>query len=131
MDESRIPHWRVLKKKELAKNRFITLNEEICQEPESGKEGSFYVIEALDWVNIIAITKEKELVLVEQYRYGIHANAYEIPGGVVDPGENPAIAIMRELEEETGYVASPTSEFRQIGVVNPNPALMSNKCYTY
>jgi ADP-ribose pyrophosphatase len=50
---------------------------------------------------------------------------------VIDEGENPADAALRELREETGYERSEKSEFRKIGEVIPNPAFIRNKCYTY
>jgi 8-oxo-dGTP pyrophosphatase MutT (NUDIX family) len=52
----------------------------------------------------------------------------EFPGGVIDPGEDPKAASARELTEETGYIAE---ELTLIGEINPNPAFMSNTCYTY
>ena len=68
------------------------------------------------------------MVLVEQYRHGTDEMTIEIPGGAVDPGESPATAAARELEEETGYRAS---ELIEIGRVDPNPAFLSNRCWTY
>ena len=69
--------------------------------PRTGKEHQFYVIESVDWCNVIAITKDDELVMVEQYRQGTSLIELELPGGMVDPGEQPIETAPRELREET------------------------------
>jgi 8-oxo-dGTP pyrophosphatase MutT (NUDIX family) len=81
-----------------------------------------------DWCNVIAETPEGELVMVWQYRFGTDALSLEIPGGVIDPGEAPAAAALRELREETGYEAD---SVELLSVVDPNPALQGNKCWSY
>ena len=94
----------------------------------SGREHQFLKLDCPDWVNIIAVTNERQMVLVEQYRHGTDEMTVEIPGGAVDPGESPETSAARELEEETGYRAS---ELIEIGRVEPNPAFLSNRCWTY
>ena len=91
-------------------------------------QGDFYVLEAPEWVNVIPITKENEVVLVEQYRYGIEQPTLEIPGGMVDGGESPLRAAKRELQEETGYRSE---MWRSLGKVSANPAIMSNFTHMY
>lgn len=66
--------------------------------------------------------------MIEQYRHGANETQMEIPGGIIDPGENPQQAALRELREETGFIGTKAIE---IGRVNPNPALFSNICYTF
>lgn len=90
----------------------------------------FYVLEPNDWVNVIPITPEGNVVLVEQYRHGIEGITLEIPGGTLDHNDNsPLQAAARELLEETGYV-SPL-ELIELGSVHPNPAIQSNLCHTF
>ena len=86
----------------------------------------FFVINAPDWVNVVALTPEQHLVLVRQFRYGTNDFSLEIPGGVMDAGEDPITAGLRELREETGYVGTKT---RLLGSVHPNPAMQSNRCH--
>ena len=86
----------------------------------------FYVVHSPDWVNVIALTPDNQLVLVNQFRFGVDGFSLEIPGGVMEPGEDPVAAGLRELREETGYEGR---RARVIGVTHPNPAIMSNRCH--
>ncbi len=87
-----------------------------------------FVFSCPDWCNVIAETPEGELVFIWQYRFGTDEMSLEIPGGVIDPGEEPLAAARRELLEETGYEAE---SFELVSVVAPNPALQDNRCFTY
>ena len=95
---------------------------------KTGKTGDFDRLDCADWVNIIARTKENNIVMVRQYRHGIDEITEEIPGGAIDPGEDPLVAAKRELAEETGYVSE---NWYKTGEVIPNPAMMKNKCLFY
>jgi len=88
----------------------------------------FYRINSASWVNVVSRTPQGHFVMVRQFRQGSASVTLEIPGGLVDPGEDPAEAAARELEEETGYRPS---SVRKIGEVNPNPALFANRVHTY
>ncbi len=94
--------------------------------PKRKTEGEFYVVHTRDWVNIIPITPNYEMILVNQYRFGIKNTSWEIPGGVMDPGEDPVTAGLRELREETGYTSN---KARLLGSVRPNPAIQDNTCH--
>jgi 8-oxo-dGTP pyrophosphatase MutT (NUDIX family) len=87
-----------------------------------------YVFQMPDWCNVLAETEDGELVMVWQHRFGTDALSLEIPGGVIDPGEDPLEAARRELREESGYDAG---ALELVSVVEPNPALQGNRCYTY
>jgi ADP-ribose pyrophosphatase len=96
--------------------------------PRTGNEHDFYVIECVNWVNVIALTPSSEIVLINQYRHGSGTIELEIPGGMIDPRDaSPIAAAVRELREETGYEGE---EPKLIGEVFPNPAIMNNRCYT-
>ena len=96
--------------------------------PRTQREHDFYVIECVDWVNVIALTHAHEIVLIDQYRHGSETVELEIPGGMIDPQDASAVAAaVRELREETGYEGDAP---RLIGEVFPNPAIMNNRCFT-
>ncbi len=123
-----IKKWKVLKSEQLDSNRVFATRKDTSVSPVTGQEHEFFIIEAPDWVNVVAVTAQDEVVLIKQYRHGIRSETLEIPGGVVDPGESPVEAAKRELLEETGYVAD---RWVRIGEVVPNPAIQNNRCYTF
>ncbi len=94
--------------------------------PTTGERHPFYRIESPEWVNVVALTRHEELVMVRQFRHGTRTMTLEIPGGLVDPGESPADAAARELLEETGYRAG---RLTSLGSISPNPALFTNRCH--
>lgn len=86
----------------------------------------FTVIKAPDWVNVVALTSDLQLVMVRQFRFGIDEFSLEVPGGVIEAGEDPVEAGLRELAEETGFAGI---NARLLGTVHPNPAIQGNHCH--
>lgn len=97
--------------------------------PEQDKEGNFIVLNSPRWVNIIPITKSKEVVLIKQYRHGIDDITLEVPGGLVQDDESPQAGAERECLEETGYGSLKPSIW--LGENLPNPAFLNNTCNSY
>lgn len=100
-------------------------------EETTGRTGTFFVLDAPDWINVVAITSDNKFILVEQFRHGTEKNEVELVGGLIESDEDPREAALRELREETGYVPSSSSRIELIGTVHPNPAFLTNRCHTY
>ena len=79
-------------------------------------------------MNVVAFTRDLELLVVEQFRHGIDASTLESIGGVCDPGEDPAATARRELLEETGYSSE---DWVSLGWCTPNPAVQDNRCHLF
>ncbi|MEO1023226.1 MAG: NUDIX hydrolase [Bacteroidota bacterium] len=123
-----IESWKTTQEhREYTTNIFTVLKRDMELRSEK-HTASFSILEAPDWINVIPLTPSGEIVLVEQYRYGIEEPTLELPGGVVDPGETPFETSKRELLEETGYAGT---EWEYLGKVSSNPAMQTNYTHTY
>jgi 8-oxo-dGTP pyrophosphatase MutT (NUDIX family) len=94
--------------------------------PRNNSPHDMFVLEQPDWVNVIPLTPDNQVVLVEQWRHGTRSTHLETPGGLMEQGESPEFCARRELLEETGYEAL---EFVRLGTVHPNPAIQGNVQY--
>lgn len=118
--------WDVISSRLHAKCVVFDVLEKRCRHPQRGTEGDFYVLESRDWVNVLPITPDNQVVMVRQWRFGAETFSWEIPGGIMDEGEDPVEAGLRELREETGYEPK---RCRMLGKISPNPALLGNTCH--
>lgn len=123
-----IKDWEKVKESPKGEFRVFSVAEATFVNPYNRKNVHAFLIDCERWVNIIATTKAGEMVLIKQFRFGSNRVELEIPGGIVEKGEDPALAAARELREETGFEGD---EPELIGRVNPNPALHHHWCYTY
>lgn len=119
--------WQTRSTKKLFKNRIVELESRVSINPRNGNEAEYVVASFPEWCNVVALTPEKEIVLIRHYRHGSGQIEAEFPGGCVDLGESPLDAAVRELQEETGFIGDKPI---LIGDVFPNPALQTNKCHT-
>lgn len=120
--------WRIEEVRVVARFPIFEISERPSVSELSGRRHPFYVLDSAEWVNIIPVTPEGEVVLVRQWRHGLQQFTLEIPGGLVDPGESPRTSAIRELLEETGYHSE---DVELLGVISPNPAIQSNFCHTF
>jgi len=120
--------WRRERSEQVADCRVFKVRRDYSTDPRSGRVHDFYVIEAPDWINVIPLTDDGRVVLVEQYRHGTGEVSLEIPGGIIDASESPRDAAARELSEETGHEAR---EVSFLGKTRPNPAIENNWLHTF
>src|SRR5690606_19038545 len=121
-----IRDWKEISSKKLGDFRVFSVRSQTKISPRTGEQHDFFVIDSVNWVNVIAVTPENELVLVEQFRHGTNRVELEIPGGMMDSTDGSALeTAVRELREETGFEGD---RAQVIGKISPNPAIMSNTC---
>jgi len=120
--------WTHVKTTPLGNFRIFTLRSDQKISPRTGEPHDFFVLDCVDWVNVIAVTPENHLVMVEQYRHGSNTVELEIPGGIMDAQDgSPLNTGIRELKEETGYEGE---QAQVIGEIFSNPAILTNKTFT-
>jgi len=122
-----IQPWPLLQSRQIGDFRIFQLRQDDKVSPRTGETHGFYVLDSSDWVNVIALTPRRELIMVEQFRHGTNSVELEIPGGIVDDDDaSPVATAVRELREETGYEGSGA---RVLADFSPNPAILSNTCH--
>jgi len=123
-----IKPWTRTATKPLGDFRVFTIRADTKISPRTQESHDFYVLDCVHWVNVVAITPDQQIVMIEQFRHGSNTVELEIPGGTMDRSDvSPVATGVRELREETGYEGDGP---RLIGEIFPNPAIMSNTCYT-
>lgn len=121
--------WTVLSREVVVDNRpYTLLRLDRCRLP-TGQEIDYYVNVYGDWVNALVLTQNHQVVLLQQYRHGAEQILREIPGGMVDPGEDPVDAVRREVREETGYASDAPPIL--LGKFYPNPATSTNMVHCF
>lgn len=120
--------WKLLSSEYICKEPWATLRRDTCELPDGRINDHYYVLEYPDWVNMVGITAQNELLVIRQYRHGAGILSLEIPAGTMEPGENPQEAAIREMLEETGYQFE---KIEEIATLYANPATSGNVTYTY
>jgi 8-oxo-dGTP pyrophosphatase MutT (NUDIX family) len=134
MDEKQLI-WTEQERKQVFNSKVFSVWESYCRAPESRQDNSesqvFTVIDARDWVIVVPVINSpngKQFIMVWQWRHGAQSLSLEFPGGVIEPGEKPEEAAIRELYEETGYKPQ---MIEKMGEFSPNPAIMSNRVHFF
>ena len=125
-EESHLKPWERRQRALHADCRVYKILRERWTNEHHRSEADFYVMEVGDWAVSLALTERNTIVLVRQFRFGTADFSWELPAGVVDPGEDPVEGGLRELYEESGYKGASA---RILGKVHPNPAIQRNSCY--
>ncbi len=118
-------NWEILSDKVMARYHICEVCEREAKHPD-GRKGNFFVMKSPDWVQALAITPNHELIMVKQFRIGSQTICLEAPGGILEPGEDPTVGAMRELQEETGFIGRNPLV---LASCYPNPALQTNKVH--
>jgi len=118
----------VLKSEYLFKRPWLTARRDTCQLPDGRIMDEYYVLEYPTFINVIAITKDDEMVLVRQYRHGLGRTCFELVAGCVEEGEDPMVAAQRELLEETGFSGD---EWTETMCYSCNASAMNNLSHSY
>lgn len=120
--------WEILSTEYLIRRPWLTARRDHVKLPTGVENPEFYVLEYPDWVNVIAITKEGEFVMIRQYRHGLGETRYELCAGVSEEGEDPVESARRELYEETGYGGG---EWQPWMTISANPSTTNNLTHCF
>lgn len=124
MHDHDIPRWETVHSEPVADAHIFKLRRDERRIAGTDRTGTFFVLDSPNWVNIVPITTDGKILLVEQFRQGTEALSLETPGGLIDESDDDMLAAAaRELREETGYTAQ---SWRVLGVSDSNPAFMTN-----
>ena len=123
-----IKEWKVLESEYLVRRPWLTARRDRLELPDGRIIPEYYVLEYPDWVNVIAITKDGQLVMERQYRHAARKISLELPCGVMEEGETPLEAAQRELLEETGFGGG---QWKKLMELSPNPSAMSNTTHCF
>lgn len=121
-----VKKWQVQHKELIKDMRLFKIIKHQSYHLDKNMNFDFIILDTNDWVNIIPLTPDNQVIAIKQYRAGVEDIVLEIPGGVVEKSEDPAQAGLRELTEETGYVST---EWETLGYAHPNPAIQNNRCH--
>lgn len=120
--------WKKLASDKVYSDRWFQARADKCEFPDGRIIEPYYVVELPNWANIFVVTSDEKIVLVRQYRYPVDQVTYELPGGVIDRGEDPKAAAIREMKEETGFHSD---EVEFVCQLSPNPAINNNTAYFF
>jgi 8-oxo-dGTP pyrophosphatase MutT (NUDIX family) len=115
--------WHIQSSEVIVDCRIFKVRMDVTADPRTGRSHEMFILEQPNWVNVIPLTSDEQVIMVEQWRHGTRSVHLETPGGLMDGGETPEQSARRELLEETGYEAG---GIVWLGTVHPNPAVQAN-----
>lgn len=121
-------HWELLESIYLHQRPWLTVRQDRVRLTSGRTIDDYYVQEFPHWVNVLALTENREAVLIRQYRHGLGEVSWELPAGVVDDGESLLDGARRELLEETGFSGGVWTPLMELSA---NPAIQNNRSYSF
>ena len=115
--------WDRVNDEVVAEYDVFSIRRHVMRSPRTGDLHEFHVVDVPASVHVIPFTTDGRVILVEQFRQGVQRVSLEFPAGLMEDGEDPVDAAVRELREETGYCAE-TADV--VGDFDPDPAIQSN-----
>ena len=128
MDADTPQPWEVIESEQGPDLVLFRTRYDWVKNPRNAKLMKAVILETRDWVNIVAVTPEKKVLAVKQFRFGVAKTTVEIPAGIIEKGESHEQAAIRELKEETGYT---TDRWQYLGWFEANPAFLNNVCHAW
>lgn len=120
--------WSLERRELVAEHPVFTVLRSHYADAPGRPQRAIYTLGCPDWCNVLPVTADGQVVLIRQFRFGTNQITLEVPGGMVEPGEDPLASARRELEEESGYTAG---SFDLLSSLCPNPALQNNRLHSY
>jgi 8-oxo-dGTP pyrophosphatase MutT (NUDIX family) len=128
MDTNMERSWETLRSEQGPNLILFQVRYDWVKNPRNARSMKAVVLETNDWVNVVAVTPAQKIVTVTQYRFGVRRRTVEIPAGIINPGETPEQAAIRELREETGFTST---RWKYLGWAEANPAFLNNVCHQW
>jgi ADP-ribose pyrophosphatase len=113
-DDERLRHWTVRSSSYRVDEPFLRVRSDSVELPDGTIIDDYFVRESRGFVIVVALTPERRVVLVRQYKHGVAQITLELPAGMIDAGERPEASAIRELAEETGYAGDPPQLLRSL-----------------
>lgn len=120
--------WQIETSEYIHQLPWFTVRKDAVRMASGGHIPDYFLFEYPDWINVVAVTADDQLVLIRQYRHGIAGVHYELCAGVIDPNEDPLVAAQRELLEETGFGGG---NWQLLLTLSANPGTHTNRTYCY
>jgi 8-oxo-dGTP pyrophosphatase MutT (NUDIX family) len=122
-------HWRVLESRVSFQDKWLKLRTDRCETPAGRILEGFHVVELPDWINVIGLDVDLNVLLALEYRHGAGRLVMGLPSGILEKTDrSPLEGARREFQEETGYG---DGRFFSLGSAAPNPAIQNNRAHSF